>query len=273
MTKNRQIAEVIFNKIKEFGFEPYDIEYGNGYFIFEMGDDSVAHFRVKGVMKHWKFGIWIQSEYLDTPDEEKDKYPMVSIFAQYDTQIDKFKPSRSELCVEYKASEWTEKNLNNEYMFWELERMLKMMKRHPFMCYCGYCGNYVGYADENFLARFIRNESQEYIERARKAIMTALFLPYTVLKIFFAKRAKCVKNIELYDFEKEHPGWSTSYLYEVKVVFAKGSTDAKMSAWVNKWFKKKEYGKYDSYHRVISIDGFKIDGEDGLFYFDEKERG
>lgn len=33
MTKNKEIAEIIFKGIKEMGYEPYDIKYGNGYFL------------------------------------------------------------------------------------------------------------------------------------------------------------------------------------------------------------------------------------------------
>ena len=50
MTKNKEIAEFMLSKIKEFGYEPYDIDYGDGYFVFGYGDDSVVHFRCKGVV-------------------------------------------------------------------------------------------------------------------------------------------------------------------------------------------------------------------------------
>lgn len=266
MTNNKQIAEIVFNKIKEFGYEPYDIEYGNGYFLFEMGDDSVVHFRVKGVWKHWKFGMWVFADELapEKLEENKDKPlhmqpKVVSVFAQYDTQIDKFKPTRSDLCWEVDANDW-ESTLNAPYGFYELEDMLGMMKRHPFMCYYGYCGECKGYYDGSFIIPFIKSESKEYIEQARKAIMTAVFVPYTKFKIFFAKRAKCIKSIELYDFEKENPGWSADYLYQVRVVFNKNSNNKAEIAWLNKWFKKDKYGKFGYYDHVIALDRFRREG-------------
>ena len=54
MTDNRKIEEIVLNKIEDFGYKPYNIERGNGYFIFEYGDNSVIHFRLKGLWKHWK---------------------------------------------------------------------------------------------------------------------------------------------------------------------------------------------------------------------------
>ena len=76
MTKNKEIAELMFKNIKELGYKPYDIQYGNGYFLFEMGDDSVVHFRLKGLgplSKHWKFGMWIVAESLEESYREKEK--------------------------------------------------------------------------------------------------------------------------------------------------------------------------------------------------------
>jgi hypothetical protein len=266
MTKNRHIAEFMLSKMETFGYKPYDISYGNGYFICDYGEDSVVHFRVKGVWKHWKFGMWIFSDYL-TKEENKDEYPFIQIFAQYDTQIDKFKPSRSDLCVKYNASDWDEAKEDNGLWFWELENMLDMMKRHPFMCYGGFCGEYAGYTDRCFLWDFVKYESKEHIQIARKVIMTAIYLPYTKAKIFFAKRNKCVKSIELYDFEKENPGWSTSYLYEVKIVFDEDSTDEKEIKWLNRWFKKERYGKYGYYKNVISLDGLHREGLKGMYSY------
>ena len=196
MTKNKQIAQFIFDKMKDFGYEPYDVNYGNGYFIFDMGDDSVVHFRVKGVWKHWKFGMWINSELLNSSKEDMKKYHIISIFAQYDTQIDKFKPTRSDLCVEFKASEWNENEKDNGLYLWGLENMLGMMRRHPFLCYDGFCGEYAGYRSSSFIWTFIRRESYEYKKKIKKAVNTAIFLPYTKAKIFFAKRHYTPKHIK-----------------------------------------------------------------------------
>ncbi|MSA02212.1 hypothetical protein GKG42_07210 [Lactonifactor sp. BIOML-A2] len=43
MTNNRKIAEMLFDEIRKMGFTPYNIQYGNGYFIFDRGQDSVIH--------------------------------------------------------------------------------------------------------------------------------------------------------------------------------------------------------------------------------------
>lgn len=268
MTKNREIAEFIFSKMKEYGYEPYDIQYGNGYFIFEMGDDSVVHFRVKRVWKHWKFGMWIDSKMIGASEEDKKKYNIVSVFAQYDTCIDKFKPSRSDLCVEFKAEDWNEKEEDNGLYMWDLRSMLDMMQNHPFICYNGFCGKDPGYTRrKSFIWGFIQYESWLLRKRLLKAIQITWWLPYTKLKIFLAKRDKCVKSIVLEDFEKENPGWSTSYLYEVQITFVADSTDEKEISWLNKWFRKKKYGKYGCFDHVIEVDSLQREGLDGFYAY------
>lgn len=248
MTTNRRIAEVIFSKMKDLGYRPYDVKYGNGYFIFDHGEDSVIHFRLKGVWKHWKFGMWVSSEVLDMPEEERKGCALVEIFAQYDTQIDKFKPSRSSLCVSYKPYQWNGSDFREPYWFWELEAMLGMMKRHPFICY----NMDEKYYDKSFILNFTKEEGLVYMHAIQKAIKM-VYVPYTKAKIFFAKRDKCVKSIVLYDFEKNNPGWKTSYLYEVRIVFAEDSSDDAEVAWLNKWFRKEKYGEYGYYDHVIKV--------------------
>lgn len=275
MTKNCEIAELIFNEIKKLGYKPYDIKYGNSYFIFNGYEDSVIHFRLKGLGllgKHWKFGMWINSEYLDEKYREEEKelkydeyYNIVQIFAQYDTQIDKFKPSVSSLCIKYKAYDW-EKHINYLNPWHEIKSMLGMVKKHPFVCYSERCGEYAGYYDNSLILEFIKEESKNKIKKINEKFQTLFWLNYTKIKLFFAKKCKCINDIILYDFEKENKGWSTSYKYKILTTFKEDVSDEEMGKWVDFWFKKNKYGKYN-YSYVIELGDFKQIGNDKEFYF------
>lgn len=274
--KNHEIAEFVFEAMRKFGFKPYNIEYGNTYFIFTGDDDSIVHFRVKGVWKHWKFGMWIRSDYLDEEHlkEEKEKNPaykqgnkVVRIFAQYDTCIDKFKPSASSLVVEYEAIEW--KEIIERNWSYELKNMLRMMRRHPFMCYCEFCGEYAGYWSGSFIWTFIKHESYTIRQSIKKAIVLGLCYPYTKLKCFLAKRDRCIHDIKLYDFEKDNPGWSTDYRYGVEITFAAEATEEDEVAWLNRWFKKRKYGKYGCFDYAVEVQDFnKVGREEAYTYTD-----
>lgn len=277
MTQNRKIAEYMFEVIRNFGFEPYDIEYGNGYFVFDRGEDSVIHFRVKGVWKRWKFGMWVNSEYLEEKYREEEKnrkyedyYKVVQIFAQHDTWIDKFKPSRSSLCVEYDACDWEGRiNGTYKYPFIRLGDMLKMMQRHPFMCYAEFCGDNAGYYSGSFLAEYIKYETKDKIRALKEKSAVAIWYPWTKLKCYFARKAKCISELTIYDFEKENPGWSTSYKYEVRVKFAKDSTEEEEIKWLDKWFHRWKYGKYGYYDYVVELDNcFTKEGMDGGYSYE-----
>ena len=85
-----------------------DINYGDSYFIFSHGSNSIIQFRVEEC-PGWLFGIWWSdprddSENDDSEDDDNKKekelpnYVHGQLFAQYEDNIDKFKPSRSEYC-------------------------------------------------------------------------------------------------------------------------------------------------------------------------------
>lgn len=265
---NRQIAEIIFNNIRSYGFEPYNIEYGNSYFIIEFDEDSIVHFRLKGVWKGFKFGMWIKNSHMKQPiEEEKKEFPpsdldkVVSVFCQHDDWIDKFKPSRSAMCVSISRDEIIEENF-----YYSLESMLKMIKRHPLMCYDEYCGNNAGFHEESFILPFLKCHYGVKIRELDKNIKRIFFYNYTKFKLFFAKRDKNILSIKLEDFEKENPGWSTDYLYKVIPTFKKVTSDEDIFKWYYRWFRKEKYGEFKYYSCVVESSYFKMEDNDKYYY-------
>lgn len=270
---NREIAEIIFDKMRSFGFRPYDIMYGNGYFIFDFGEDSVVHFRVSGVPKHFKFGMWVDAASVEKHENDTDKRPedrrkAARIFAQYDTCIDKFKPSRSDLCVEYDAYDWDE-TLSYPNGFWELESMLGFMRTHPLLAYHGFCGENAGYRSGSFLLSFLKYESWAIFKKIKFGVQYAIWLPYTKLKCFFARRSKIIDSLVLYDFDKDNPGWSTSYKFEVQIRFTAEATEDEETRWLHRWFRKTEYGKYGCFDHIVSVDSLQKVGREGRYVYTE----
>lgn len=81
--KNKQRHRLVLRQIKH-SFKAHNIRFGNGYFIFTYGINSVCHFRLKG-LPDWQFGMWHHDS------------GGVSFFGEHDLLIDKFKPSRTYL--------------------------------------------------------------------------------------------------------------------------------------------------------------------------------
>ena len=65
-----------------------DWSIGNGYYLFDFGENTVCHFRVPGAKK-WLFGIWA------IPQE--DGSIRVDLFGEHEWYIDKFKPTATKL--------------------------------------------------------------------------------------------------------------------------------------------------------------------------------
>lgn len=279
---NAEIREIVFDKIKECGFKPYDIQNIDGYFIFEKEKDSVTHFRIKGkgMWKHWKFGLWIDNKYMTDEEltntnkrHEEGDYDhdpkVIQLFTQHDTWCDKFKPSRCNLLVEIDNDSLNKYLTQNTNSLYKIEDMLRMMIKHPFMCYNEYCGGFVGFTDESFFLSFLKIELRDKLETFKKRLLTFIFLPYTKLKILLAKHSKFVESIELYDFEKENVGWSTDYLYEVNIKFKSGYEYHEMNKWLNFWWHKQYYGYFNKYDKVIEVNNYiPIVGTDEYFTFE-----
>ena len=107
----KQATEIVFEGLKErfpFGLNITDVEYLDGYFIFGHGTNSVVHFHIEET-PGWKYGIWWSPISKNTKEGEEDDENAeyytdrvhCSIFAQYEEEIDKFKPSASMVCEEF----------------------------------------------------------------------------------------------------------------------------------------------------------------------------
>jgi len=263
--KNKEIAEQIFDYMNSIGFIPYNIEYGNTYFLFMGAPDSIVWFRVKGVSKHWKFGMWIYEEIYDAPDKQNEV--LIQFFCQWDTQIDKFKPSRSDV-----LSELTVERFKNQgsWRFYEIECLLKMLKRHPLLCYCGYCGKSPGFTSQRFLWKFIINESYEIRRAIRRYAMTAVFYPLCRWKVFRVSRKKYIDFCEIYHYEKRHPGYVTSHIYKIECRFKAEANEEDMQK-VDQIFKRKEYGSLGEGDYVAGLVRYTQIGFEGGFLLSKQQ--
>ena len=110
---NKEIKEAIFKELKERQIEVINPSVGNGYYLFDFGEESVVHFHIKGC-KRWLWGIWI------THDENKTN---INLFGEHEDYIDKFKPTQTAIAVKTEipddaSEEQWEDEINN--VVWDL---------------------------------------------------------------------------------------------------------------------------------------------------------
>lgn len=84
-----KVKDIILDYLKNEGFTVKTIQALGGYFIFDMGKNSVFHITFKEI-PGWKFGMWLQ-----WTDEKKKNELQVDFFGDKIDWINKFKPTQT----------------------------------------------------------------------------------------------------------------------------------------------------------------------------------
>jgi len=182
MVSKTKIKEIIFHILNTYDLEVTDINVGNGYFLFNFGENSVIHFRIKGC-KHWKFGIWInyiskENNGKDACDGSKMKQGyLIEIFGQHEDYIDKFKPSYSPIkySIDGLMKLGDPGHNDNDYgMWWPLCQFasdVKLIKNSPIFANIHFNGGEMGlfdaYNDKSIISTYIH---QQIYYRIKKPI-------------------------------------------------------------------------------------------------------
>lgn len=128
--KISKLKKRVINKalkvINDNGFKTKNVKFGDGYFFYEFGDNSVCHFYIDE-LPDWKFGIWIWE---DDKDENKLK---VFFFAQIEEFIDKFKPSASSIEEEFFIEVDKLGKPGSTWWDFKILQNLEYMRDHPYL--------------------------------------------------------------------------------------------------------------------------------------------
>lgn len=91
--ENKNMMDSTLKYLKHLGLTPFNIEYPNGYFVFENKNSyEMMHFQLKE-NPQFLFGVWYKEFNLKNPNRVV-KLPL--IFGERLCILDKFKPSRAE---------------------------------------------------------------------------------------------------------------------------------------------------------------------------------
>lgn len=101
----------------------YDLEFFDGYFVFYRGPNKTAQFKIRQA-PGWLFGIWWD-------DNISNDYSRGEIFAQYEENIDKFKPSYSAFCFSCIASIKQVPSKNET----DYSNMVKFIIEEPYLAF------------------------------------------------------------------------------------------------------------------------------------------
>lgn len=242
---NKETAEKIFDIIKSNHFTPININYGNGYFIFDMGEDSVVHFEIKG-LHGWKFAIWI-----DRKDGEL-KYPSVQFFCQHTLNIDKFKPSRSFFLEDIEPSDFKDEF----FIKYKIMPIIKMIKKHPFVAFAMDAGE-SQYYDGSYFGKYVKIKSYRIRSKMKNWWNDAITKIWHGNKVWFLKRYKVVDMVKFIDNNSDD--FICSPRFELHIHFKELSKDKETQSKaelqvLNRWFKKQYY---DNFYIELTREGIE----------------
>lgn len=110
-----------------------DKAYKDGYYLFASGTNSVVHFHIREC-PGWLFGIWWS---IDDKEGDEPKRVNLQFFAQYESLIDKFKPSASVISVECKMSIYPKEDSNiNLSEIRDCYTLILYIKDEPELAFC-----------------------------------------------------------------------------------------------------------------------------------------
>lgn len=126
--ENKHMMDSTLRYLKHLGLTPFNVEYPNGYFVFENKYSyEMMHFQLKE-NPEFLFGVWYKEYNLKNPTRVI-KLPV--IFGERLSILDKFKPSRAEWSPLY--NNYLDKDLEFKFSdYWSTLRLLPEFVKTPW---------------------------------------------------------------------------------------------------------------------------------------------
>lgn len=242
MTENRKLANKIFAFIQDAGYTPINIEYGDYYFIMDMGKDGICHFQIKE-LRSWKFGMWIDSTATGSS-------PQVQLFCQHKLNIDKFKPGRSCFCINFSYKYMMNDDAYGCGPFVDLVHTLQMIKRHPFISFDHDCMGSFYFTSRSAMLTFLYAIYCEIHKRTMQFFQDWPTFLWTHVKMWFLRRYKVVDSVELIDGNDtdivSYPRWTLRIQFK-KVSNFEDEQECAQYRVLYRWFHKYYYNNLHVY--------------------------
>jgi len=266
--RNKQRLENILNQIVNNNFIIVNKIFGNGYFIFTFGQNTVCHFHLKETPL-WKYGIWLDGKY------------SFQIFGEHEWLIDKFKPSRTYLSYKNSINEFLQnvKSINKNPKLYFVDSLTsgdalvayeKVDWGDGEYSYKGYQAIREYNEETELWDKFRRDESiiqEEYVNIKYDKFMEEKLqteenheFDRKLTFKFFKELPNMFSNIEAIGvYDKDKNGWKCSPRYDIKVLLKKDisreETDKLYDELEDLIFNKNNSEERKSYEHQLSFMG------------------
>ena len=195
----KRAFEAIASDLEKEAYECENVVYLSTYFIFDRGTNSIIHFNIKEI-PGFKFGIWWNTEF----DNQNDKDLKGYLFCQYEDNIDKFKPSASEICEEITVC--FDNGLNNPIASLNIY-FFKFIKENPELAW--YRDNFWTNLNYEYVDK---NEALKEFEKYKKhKLLEKKLIPELDAKYLKMMKDYADRLIEEYEIIDRGDNWSPRY--------------------------------------------------------------
>lgn len=185
-----QLTHQLFEHLKSQNYTITTEQYGDGYFIFDYGPNTVIHFRLKET-PGWLYGVWWSFKV--------NKEGIISIigefFAQYEEEIDKFKPSASYYGCDMEAIMAADGSVSLEEG--KVVSIINFIRNHPYRAWNGH----ISFNDDvSGLKAWCRYQKRQRWHRKKKRLQRRVYQDACKFAKMASKLLPYTNNITVEDY-------------------------------------------------------------------------
>lgn len=229
---SREYMDKFKSELAEEKFHIINEHFVDGYFVFDMGKDSVCHFNIKEI-KSWNFGAWFNYD-------ENGQVSQVEIFTRHKDDMDKFKPSRSYF---HQLSEVVDTKQDERYSeitgVWDIIGFCKLIKYHPIISYLVSYQCSFHCLSRFELLKYLRLKSdnmwyllKEYIRNQSPINLTILKLVCIKSIVKFLDNERVIQKINIVD--RNNDDYIISPRYDVSIIVGDKDVNSRVIGYIGR---------------------------------------
>lgn len=201
-----ELTNQLFEHLKSQNYTITTEKYGDGYFIFDYGPNTVVHFRLKET-PGWLYGIWWRLSV--NKDDTNTARISGDFFAQYEDEIDKFKPSASYYECSMSSLVAADGSICLEER--DVVSIINFIRDHPYRAWNGH----ISYNDQiSGIKAWINYQKRQRHLRKEKRLKKSLYRDCCKFAKIASRLLKYTNNITVEDYGE---GISPRYFFKLIV--------------------------------------------------------
>ena len=201
---NEALKAFVFSALESKGYKVDVIESGD--FGDSFRKNSGVWFRLSRVWRGWRFGMYLYGERL--LDDTRDGKPVITMYCQHESVVDKFRPSRCDLCIDIVKFEVESLLERGNFYGWRVRpcksiatrrvvSLAEQIRLHPFVSFA--MDGRFGALDGHPIKETVSYVGRDFITRLCKRASVKALTAYAKPRVAIARRLPCVDECTFVD--------------------------------------------------------------------------